>query len=414
MFQNNKFYLMNKDTEIAYFESLRDEYQDITFNMIDKYSQKLPIGFKDIGTWIVNRQAPKHRAHIESLLRSCGCYDLDGYIRITHALTLNDTFWVKPTDSDLKWQDVSLFCNEFDETIAHIAFEGGLYGEQFTTTSPEFGTDGAYAKCWIREENDIYLLKRGSSGARNAGLEPYSEMYSAQLAKMICPDHVDYNVVKYRGKLSSKCKLFTSENYGFTPIHRCVEEHAGVSKLMKYYAEIGSEDAFRRMIVLDAVILNTDRHRGNFGILFDNDTLEPVKMAPVFDHNQALLPYAEEEDFKKENIEEYLAGRPVRIGNDFNEIAHSLLTPAITADLKNMRGFQFDRNTVYSLPEERLKELENIVNMQINNVLQDKHLYISQSDSEKKTEMSYMEKYKKKVVERNNSLGIDLANDLER
>ena len=47
----------------------------------------------------------------------------------------------------------------------------------------------------------------------------------------------------------------------------------------------------------------------------------------MFDHNQALLPYAEQEDF--ENLDVYLASRPTQIGEDFNEIAHALLTPEI-------------------------------------------------------------------------------------
>lgn len=37
---------------------------------------------------------------------------------------------------------------------------------------------------------------------------------------------------------------------------------------------IGSEDAFRRMLVLDVVILNIDCHLGNFGVLFNTDTME--------------------------------------------------------------------------------------------------------------------------------------------
>ena len=45
---------------------------------------------------------------------------------------------------------------------------------------------------------------------------------------------------------------------------------------------------FRRM-VLDAVILNIDRHLGNFGVLFDTDTMEIQTMAPVFDNNRSLL-----------------------------------------------------------------------------------------------------------------------------
>ena len=299
MFRKNRFYLMNKDTKVAIFESTRNEFKEVQFRTIEQYG-RLPIGINNIQTWIENRKAPKHRAHIEELLRSIGCYDLDGYIRITHALNLNDTFWVKPVDSDLEWNKVSLFQNKFDETIAHIAFEGGMYGEQFTTTSPEFGTDGAFAKCWIQDQdNHIYLLKRGSSGARNTGLEPYSEMYTSQLAEIICPESVKYEVVQYRGKLASKCPLFTSEKEGFAPIYRCLDANAGIKEMLEYYASVGSEDAFRRMLVLDALSLNTDRHKGNFGIIFDTDTMEPIRMAPVFDNNQALLPYAEDADFKK-------------------------------------------------------------------------------------------------------------------
>ena len=54
---------------------------------------------------------------------------------------------------------------------------------------------------------------------------------------------------------------------------------------LKYFERIGSGDAFRRMCILDALILNTDRHSGNFGVLYQNDTMQVQKMAPVFDNN---------------------------------------------------------------------------------------------------------------------------------
>lgn len=374
MIEEKQYMLMNRDVPVVLFESSRDLYNEVEFSIVKEATAALPIGFDDIGQWIKNRQAPKHRAHIEALLKSCGCYDLEGYIRVTHALTLNDTFWVKPLDSNLQWEAVSLFRNEFDETIAHIAFEGGLYGEQFTTTSPEFGTDGAFAKCWIREADHVYLLKRGSTGARNTGLEPYSEMYASQVADKICLDYVPYEVVKYRGKLASKCPLFTSEQRGFVPIYKCIPGQPGIRKFMEYFQRYGCEDSFRRMLVLDALILNTDRHTGNFGMLFNTDTLEPVKMAPVFDHNQSLLPYAQEQDFK--DLDAYLSSRPTRIGNDFNETAHMMLTPAIRADLRNLQGFRFNRDTKYALPEGRLKELENVIDMQIRNILKDIRLFV--------------------------------------
>lgn len=264
--------------------------------------------------------------------------------------------------------------------IAKIAFEGGLYGKEFTTTSPEFGTSGSFAKCWVKEDDGIYLLKRGSEGARNAGLEPYSEMYSSQIARIICRDAVEYSVEKYHNKIASKCRLFTSEQEGYVPITKFFGKIVSVKEILEKFEQHGCEDDFRRMIVLDALILNTDRHMGNYGFMVDNDTMQIKRMAPMFDHNQALLPYAEQEDF--ENLDVYLASRPTQIGEDFNEIAHVLLTPEIRNDLKNLRGFEFQRNDEFNLPEERLQKLNKLVDQQIDGILECKRLYVPSNEYE--------------------------------
>jgi hypothetical protein len=373
-FPNNTFYLMNKDETVLQFHIEETAIRTKEFVEDSRLNEVLPIGFTTINEWIANRQAPKHREHMEKLLRACGCYDLDGFIRVTRALSLNDTFWVKPIDSNLKWSEVSLYTNEFNETIARLAFEGGLYGEQFSSTSPEFGTSGAYAKCWVRDDNGIYLLKRGSEGTRNAGLEPYSEFYSAQIAKLICKSYVDYELVIQHGKLASKCKLFTDEYNGFAPISRLVPPRTQDSVIFNFMENNGFGEDFRRMVVLDALILNTDRHRGNYGIMFDTTTMELKTMAPVFDNNQSLLPFAEKDDF--ETIDDYLESRPTRIGDDFNDMANSMLTPAIKADLRNLIGFKFKRDDRYNLPEERLIQLEQVIQGQIDKILKGIRLYV--------------------------------------
>ncbi|MCD8119682.1 MAG: HipA protein [Lachnospiraceae bacterium] len=337
----------------------------------------LPVNYTELEPWLSQRQAPKHRAHIEKLLRQCGCYNLDGFVRLTHALSLNDTFWVKSRQSDLNWNDVSLYRNEFDETIARLAFEGGLYGDYFSTTSPEFGTSGSFAKCWVREQDGIYLMKCGSEGFANAGLEPYSEMYASEIASAICHKSVPYTTQMYRGKLVSSCPLFTDEENGFVAmIHFRKTTQPG--ELLRFMEKYEAEDDFRRMLVLDALILNVDRHPGNYGMIFDTDTMEIKGMAPVFDHNMSLLPYAMQEDF--DNLDEYLSSRPARIGIDFNEVANSMLTPDIRADLRNLYGFRFSRNYAYALPEDRLRILESVVNSQINRILKRIPLYIPPAD----------------------------------
>lgn len=185
---------------------------------------------------------------------------------------------------------------------------------------------------------------------------------------------VEYDIEMYRGKLVSSCRLFTNEKVGFTATDRIVEKDIGVSGLLSYFTSIGSEDAFRRMLVFDALTINTDRHLGNFGVLVDNDTQKILKMAPVFDNNQSLLPYAEEQEFR--DIDEYLKTRPTRIGIDFNQVAHQMLSPEIRADLNNLKGFSFQKHPRYNLPEERLKILEELIDKQIYNILHDIRLYV--------------------------------------
>lgn len=149
-------------------------------------------------------------------MEQCGCLSIEGYIRVLHCVSINDTFWVKQEDESVKWADVSLFDNEFDEVITRIAFEGsGLYDRQFSSTSPEFSIDGAYEKCCIREDGDLYIIKRGTIGYANAGLEPYSEVFTSPIYQHIVGTSTKYELVKYHGAIASKCKLFTGNRCGF-------------------------------------------------------------------------------------------------------------------------------------------------------------------------------------------------------
>ena len=128
---------------------------------------------------------------------------------------------MKRADEDISWNDVSLYRNPFDDVIARIAFDGtGIYGRQNSPTSPEFATSGSFAKCWVREGDQVSLLKRGSEGYANAGFEPYSEVLAAEVLQAASIDHVLYTIENFHGKLASKCPLFTSEKVGFVSAHR--------------------------------------------------------------------------------------------------------------------------------------------------------------------------------------------------
>ena len=92
-----RYLLLNKDVVIAEFE-VDTVYDDIT---IVKQYVELPDWFGNLDSFIIKRRAPKQRENIEELLRLSGCDTLQGFLDISHALSLVDTFWVKRIDSDL-------------------------------------------------------------------------------------------------------------------------------------------------------------------------------------------------------------------------------------------------------------------------------------------------------------------------
>lgn len=360
---DKQYLLLNKNVPIAKFR-IDTKLDSI---VIDEQIVGLPTWFGDLRAFISNRRAPKNRENIKELLQVSGCNTLKGFIDVSHALSLIDTFWVKPVDSIFTWEDVSLYTHPFNETIARTAFEGGLHGQQFSTTSPEYGTDGSFAKCWIREAGTIKMLKRGSSGARNAGLEPYSEFYAGQLVKRFTNDFVSYGLRMHEKRICSVCNIFTSEEYGFLPYAAVDKENSLLETVLEKMQEFGLEEEAKRMFVLDAVIMNEDRHKNNFGFIVNNDTQTIEGMAPLFDHNISLLPYAEEEDFAK--IDNYLSEKGPRIGNDWIPIASACLTSETRKVLINLRDFKFERHPKYNLPEWRLEALEKLIHQNVEKIL---------------------------------------------
>ncbi len=331
------YQLMNKDIVVATYE---EEVQLglYTYVEVKRFDSYLPYGFANINDWIDGRQIAKHRMSIERLMRELGLTTRHDFIAMARCLSLTDTFWMKRSDEAITWDKVSLYRNPFDDVIARIAFDGtGMCGRQNSPTSPEYATSGSFAKCWVREGGEVSLLKRGSTGYANAGFEPYSEALASQLLDAARIDHVPYEVVNYHGKLASKCPLFTSEDVGFVAAHRFFEGPFDVPDMLRFCEEHGAEEAFREMVVADAVMANVDRHAGNYGFLVDNATGEVLRMAPLFDHNMACLPMMMEGD----DFDKYLSMIGPKIGDDFVRMARVLLTSNIRAKLVALKDFEY-------------------------------------------------------------------------
>ena len=332
------------------------------------HADKLPLDLQltpeSLSKWLRHRTIPKNRAYVHSLLAKCGL-NLNrpmSIINICKALSLNDCYWVAEDGDDSFFDKINLYDNPFSNVLASLAFTG--YGSSIRsslTSSPEFTTNGMLRKCWRRISGKIYLYKGGTDGAANAGNEPYSEFYAAQVAQAMGIHAIPYSLSKWKGALCSTCELFTDKEHAFLPVGRLVT-HGGFKAVAEYYQQLGPEyiSALGDMIILDALICNVDRHYGNFGFLIDNKTNQIIAPAPLFDHGNSLFNFAGQDAWDSESaLEEYIETLQPSVYDDFIGTAKAWMTPEHREQLRHMLQFRFKKHSRYNLPDKRLRMIEN-------------------------------------------------------
>ena len=383
------YYLMNKDRMVAEFHSKESRFSsDVSFEITKTYD-KMPFGVNDdITAWISDRKAAKHRVHLKEIMEELGCYDNEGFINITHIASINDTFWAKPADSSLTWKDVSLYQNEFTEAVSSLVFEGmKRHHQDFSSTSPdhspELVIDGSYPKCFRKEGytgqcgSDIFIYKRGH---KDTSFEPYCEMLASEIAGVISPDNtISYELVSLHGKRTSKCNLFTNEHIGYAPYCDFADKNgASIEKIFEFFRKIGSEQAFTEMLLIDALCFNEDRHAGNYGVLFDTDTLEVLKMSPVFDLNLSLLVDADDKAVDDIGYYFYSDVHRPKLGEDFTAMGQFALENDTSGLLKKrveqLKDFSFSFRGDRIFTAERVAKVEQAVRKQAEAILSNERL----------------------------------------
>jgi len=327
---------------------------------------------ESIAAWLRRRVIPKNRAFVDEILRTLGLShgNTQGIIDICKGLSLNDCYWVVPEGFDGKFADYNLYENRFSEILALVAYTGAGQGNEAFTTSPELTTNGALPKAWRFIESDgITLYKGGTTGASNAGNEPFSEFYACQIALAMGLDAVHYGLENWKGILASTCKLFTSLDVAYVPIGGVVRS-GGLKACLEYYEKLNPQafEAVKSMLVFDAVICNQDRHFGNFGLLRDNHTGEILGPAPLFDHGFSLFNFAMPGDF--DDLASYAKTRvPFYDGTTFEGICRTVMGKPQAAQLRRLIGFTFERHPNINWPEERLRAIEKFLQTRVRELL---------------------------------------------
>ena len=352
-------------------EGLKAEILSVNNDYKAVFPLDLELTNEGILKWLRRRVIPKNRAFVDEILKTLGLSinNTKGIIDVCKGLSLNDSYWIVPLGFDGTFAEYNLYENRFSNVLSLVAYTGvGAEREAFST-SPELTTQGMLRKAWrLIEGEGIWLYKGGTTGAANAGREPYSEFYASQIAERMGLHAVHYDLEYWKGILASKCKLFTDIDTAYIPIGSIVK-NGGIKACLDFYESISPKaaDEFRSMLVFDAVIYNEDRHFGNFGVLRDNRSGKILGAAPIFDNGLSLFNFAMPEDLA--NIREYAQTRTNPYGLTFENVCREVMTAKQRSQLRRLIGFSFTRHPSINLPEATLQAIEEQINWRVRELL---------------------------------------------
>jgi hypothetical protein len=307
------YYLMNADAKVLEFSRELTDIGNIYELLNVCNSSELPLDFRSeadfkalFHNWVEIRAIPRNRQHMEEVISAINQQNRFDVLLHSHGLSLNDTYWIQEVSENLRFNDINLYDNPFDEALGWIAFTGLPSNISRHLSTPELTTEGMLPKYWQRiTTSNIVLCKGGTEGYSNAGLEPYAEVIAYIISKHIGVNSIPYYLETRNKKPVSISKLFTSKEYGLLTANKYLT-HAFPDvryksldiSLMQMKKDMGDIKPFYDMCFLDFIIENSDRHLNNWGFSIDNKTLKIAGFAPLWDNGMSLY-YERDPEMRK-------------------------------------------------------------------------------------------------------------------
>lgn len=353
------YWLMNKDKKVAEFNLENDEFIGVG---------KLPYNFQNIRNWLNRRMAYTCVDDANAFYKSIGIKSVDKLVEQCYCISLRDSFWVKHQNCQLTWERVSPFRNHYSNGVSTYSMSRQSTSSIDDLYSPDLSTPGSFPHTWKMEDGTVAFLKAGSKytlGGINSGMEPYSEYYASKVCDYLKFNHVDYDLAYYKRNdasmdLITTCKCFTSEQYGSVSAYDLgLKTYENVIEYCKKLSKHAYESILD-MLFLDCLLVNTDRHMGNIEFIMNNDTLEVVDIAPIFDNNYSLLPRFLE-PYDVFSLKDYKA----RDDRTFDDLYRLILNhKSFEPYLQKLVGFKLVENTTYRMRAGRIIVLNYLIETQ--------------------------------------------------
>ena len=282
-----RYFLYNADYPVAAFE-----YENGTIDLFEPLRPDLlPMQIRSASAdgfslWLQERAIDlntlQHRQLANELL---GSRDKTAIAILTHMFSISDTFTCFREGDFIPRGSL---CRVEDQDIVSdfilVSSDTSLRLNRLIT--PNASTDGSFPKTWKYEDDAWWLYKIQSSDATR------SEREISRVLIECGWDAAEYQYVgSYRTRIRSR--NFVGQDEFFEPYDSLrfmfTDKSDDEETIYENLSSLGTEfeKAYRRILLSDALFMNTDRHMRNFGVIRSSKTGALLRMAPNFDNNQA-------------------------------------------------------------------------------------------------------------------------------
>lgn len=279
--------IMSGDTVVA--TVINGEITDFDESLIPLYLKRT----KDVESWLASRAIDSHRTNSRLLKRALRLRVADDaqVALAVNAATITDRYWYRPEGSTARYEDIRFKENAFD-TLALRGDPDGFTKKPSRT--PELTNIGSYEKCWRLIDGKWWMYKSGNQN------EHFSELFICRLGENLKFDMTHYEM---DGSYIRTMDFTDSASVNFEPISALMGDNEDYSDCFNRILSLSPAlaEQYLKIIWLDTICYNMDRHIGNFGILRDIKTGNIISIAPNFDNNIALISRGYPSDRSREN-----------------------------------------------------------------------------------------------------------------
>ena len=240
---------------------------------------------QDADRWLASRAIDHRRPNSRLLKKALRLIEKDDISSVLHVngAKITDNYWIREVGSKLTYSDVKFS----DDYFSNLALKGNYDSFNKAANSkrsktPELTNVGSFEKCWKLRDGKWWMYKKASHD------EMFSELFVYELGCALGMNMAVYQ----RGDACIKSLDFTeAARVNFEPASTFMgdnEDYIDVVKALEKICPNAIPD-YIRMIFMDTICANPDRHTNNFGLLRDTQTGELIGFAPNYDNNMALI-----------------------------------------------------------------------------------------------------------------------------